>query len=131
MSGTRTHERIYHTMTAVELIDAMSDGLPGAVAVATRIYAEGGDVDPGNPLKGLGPILSLDSLGIYGARLWRFYKDVCREDVRVVVTVLRAWGVGIVDAETINAAIAAGTALDLAEISRRVKERWPDFQTAE
>ena len=70
----RTHERIFCTMTGPEIIDAMSDGLPGAIAVATRIYVEGGDVDPDNPLRGLSPILSLDSLGIYGARLWRLYK---------------------------------------------------------
>jgi hypothetical protein len=52
----------------------MSDGNPGALTVVMSIYQHVENIDPMGALGGFGPILSLDTLGIYGPDVWMLYK---------------------------------------------------------
>ena len=51
------------------------------------------DTDAG-PMGGFGSILQMDSLGIYGSRIWCLYKDVCGESIPKAIAMLRAYQMG-------------------------------------
>lgn len=99
-------------MTRLELNDnlmsmamKMSDGNPGALTVVMSIYKHVEHIDPMGAMGGFGPILSLDTLGIYGPDIWMLYKDVCKENLPRTIGVLRAWQLGFVEAKTLKHAI--------------------------
>jgi len=41
-------------------------------------------IDPDSNFGGLGPLLLLDTLSIYGPRIWQLYKDVCARSEDIV-----------------------------------------------
>jgi len=126
-------------MSRIELQDAMSsmvykmsEGNIGAVNVIVECLQVGGSVDPQSTFKGLAPVLDMDTLGIYGPRIWMLYKDVCGEDLRAMIAVLRAWQLGFAPAAMINHAIDNyGEGIDVPALVARVEERLPEFQRAE
>lgn len=88
------NERITLEMSMTDMLIAMSDGNPGAMSIVAMLYREGGAIDPDSALGGLGPILFLDTLGIYGSRIWMLCKDICRNDLRIMIAVLRGCQLG-------------------------------------
>lgn len=59
----------------------LAEGHPGALNVLLRIVDASEGIDPDNLLGGLGVMLDLETLEVYGARIWMLYKDVCGEDL--------------------------------------------------
>lgn len=102
-------ERITRDMSVVDAIAAMSDGNPGAISVLAQVFhGESGGVT------GFFRILRLDSLGIYGPRIWMLFKDVCREELGVMLKVLDAFGRGDISQAALDHAIDnRGAGLDL------------------
>jgi hypothetical protein len=47
------------------------------------------EIDPLSYLK-VGPVMLLDSLGIYGPNVWVIFKDVCEQNHARMLAVLRA-----------------------------------------
>jgi len=86
----------------IDVVTKMSEGNPGALRVIMELYKETPTIDPQNLLGGLGPILDLDTLGIYGPRIWMLYKDVCGEDVAKTNWMLRAWQLGVISEDELN-----------------------------
>lgn len=75
-------------------------------------------------------LLLVDSLEIYGDRLYMLWNDVCGRDAGKVVGLLRAWqlGVGGVTRDVLYWAIDhRGDGIDLDAVMVAVKERLPDF----
>lgn len=99
---------------------------PGGLRVAMEIFQEGGKIDP-DASDGLVHLLHLDTLGVYGSRLWMLYKDVCGQDLRKTIATIRAYQLGFVEPETLNAMIDDGVEIS-DKILAQVKERLPDFQ---
>ena len=64
-----------------EMLFKMSEGNPGALTVLLVILEKGEQIDPDGAMRGIGPILSLDSLGCYGSKIWMLYKDVCGQNL--------------------------------------------------
>ncbi len=83
----------------------LADGNPGAAVAMMKIFQVAPEVDPKGGMGGLGPILSLDTLGIYGSRIWMLYKDFCGEDAEKAVFVLRACQMGFITERELNYAI--------------------------
>ena len=112
----------------------MSDGNPGAITVMAGLIKDGGKIDPNSFMGGFGNVMDLDTLRIYGPRIWMLYKDVCGQDLRVMCAVLRAWQLGFVTDSAINAALdnepwrKSETSLDLDALVVKVEERLPEFQ---
>jgi hypothetical protein len=48
------------------------------------------EIDPLSYLKVIGPVMLLDSLGIYGPNVWVIFKDVCEQNHARMLAVLRA-----------------------------------------
>jgi hypothetical protein len=128
----QTEERIkfYDTMESVLL--KMSEGNPGAITVLTRLLKESEDIDPQDMLGGLGKILYLDTLQIYGSRIWVLYKDVCGENLSKMVAVLRSVQLGDLSEKTIHHAIDnRGEGVDTDKIMKAVKASLEKFDRKE
>ena len=129
-----TENRIKLSMTGQEMLYAMSEGNPGALNVMLAFIKHGKAVDPEHMFGGVGHIMSLDTLGIYGSYIWIFYKDICGEDTATTMAVLRAWQLGFLPGEQLQAAVrcredysAERVVLDLPVLIAKVKARLPSF----
>lgn len=126
-----SNERINLTDDLVSVIIKLSEGNLGAVRVCTELFKEGARIDPdafGGPLAHL---LSLDSYGIYGSRIWMLYKDCCKENLVHVIAALRAIQLGLFPESKLKYAIEnSGDGLNPVALFDAVCERLPNFRTA-
>lgn len=90
----RTHERITLEMSLMDMMIALAEGNPGAITALIELVKSEPIVDPDNIWKGMGCLMSLDTLGIYGPGIWVLYNDACDRNARKVHVLLRAWGLG-------------------------------------
>ncbi len=127
MSGHRTHERIELHDSGVDIAAKLSEGNPGALSVIVEIAQRARVIDPAHILGPIGYFHSLDSAGIFGSEIWRLYKDVCGEDIRVLLTLLRASDFGIVSGERLRLECREPGHLDFAIILAQVRERVSGF----
>lgn len=112
----------------MDVIVKLAEGNPGAAVVCTNILGQAGVVDPDDALGGLGVLLSLDTEGIYGPRIWMLYKDVCKENMVDMLGVLRARQLGYVTKIQVDHAIDNyGDGIDVEDLVARVKSRLPSF----
>jgi hypothetical protein len=124
--------RIKLEMTMMDTLIAMGEGNPGGLTVLMELLDKGDKIDPDSALGGFANVLDLDTLGIYGSRIWMLYKDVCGQDLVKTIGVLRAWQLGFVDVGTLNYGIDHfGAGLDLDGLLTLVREQLPKFGMAE
>lgn len=97
--------RIELTDTVFDIIGKMSEGNPGAVTVMLDLFGQATKIDPDSALNGLGPWLALDTLDIYGSRIWMFYKDVCNEHIGTMIGLMRAVQLGYLTETTLTRAV--------------------------
>lgn len=137
----QTNNRIKLNDSIKDIILKMSDGVPGAIEVLVRLWKYGSAHDPENMLKGLAPILALDTLGLYGSSIWLLYKDNCRQDLGKMIAVLRGWQLGFVSSAKIRNACADDahnpqafsnvfTEEQIEEIVNKVCNKLPQFKVA-
>jgi hypothetical protein len=111
--------------SGVDSVLKLSEGNPGAMEVLMTLMTESPLIDPDNMF---GSLLSLDTLGIYGRRIWMLYKDVCGQDVVKMVAALRAVQMGLISEETLNHAIDhRGGGINLDVIMVDIKGQLPRF----
>lgn len=112
----------------MDILLKMSEGNPGALSVCMQLLEKGGQIDPDSALGGLGPIMTLDTLNIYGSRIWMLYKDVCGESLSKMVAVIRGSQLGYVTSVQIQHAIENyGDGINVEEICAAVAKRLPRF----
>jgi len=109
------------TDTTIDAIMKMSEGNPGAVSVTTQMIHHTEQIDPDNLFGGLGNILRLDDMGIYGSHIWILFKDICGESIYNLTLLLRANQLGYVSESSIKEKI------DSARESFTVDE-WNDWK---
>jgi hypothetical protein len=84
-------------------------------------------------LKVIGPVMLLDSLGIYGPNVWVIFKDVCEQNHARMLAVLRATQLGMLSSEALlevsNRYRNEGKVktIDVAELYFKVKDFLEDF----
>ena len=98
--------RINLEHTVSDIIRIMSDGNPGAMGALVSLVKDGPDIDPQGAMGGVGYILNLDSLGIYGTGIHVLWNDKCGRDVRRFCLLLRGWQLGLLKTETIKSMAA-------------------------
>ena len=133
MTGDNGNEkvRIKAEMNMQDMFLALCEGNPGALRVCMELFKGAEQIDPGSFHAGFASLLMLDTLKIYGPRIWMLYKDVCGENLVKMVALLRAYQLGQLAGVTENAlnhAIdnrGAGLNIDLA--LKAVKEKMPNF----
>jgi len=128
-------EKLVGTDSIMTAVAKLSGGNFGAMSVCTQLFARGAEIDP-KGIPGFGPLLLLDSLHIYGSRIWLLYKDICGEDVVMTLACLRGWQLGIINQRDLIKAIDNAEGgnrahnLDLPAILAAVKEQLGDFGNA-
>jgi len=79
----------------------MSDGNPGGLTAMIQLLKETESIDPINALGGVGNILQLDDMGIYGTDIYVLWSDICDRNTARLITVLRATQLGLISRETV------------------------------
>lgn len=125
-------ERIQLSDTPMDIFKKMSEGNPGALNVLILLFKENASIDPDSALEGLGTILSLDSYGIYGSKIWILYKDICEENLVKMIAVLRACQLGLFNNNTLKEACnkedySGKNMVPVEELCLKVKEKLPNF----
>lgn len=82
----------------------MSGGNPGAANAIVKILSHSREIDPNDILGGMGYLLQLDSLGIYGTGIYVLYNDICLNDITKTISVLKAVQLGLFSGETLKLA---------------------------
>ena len=114
--------------TSLGVLVKLSEGNPDALTVCSDLLRNGAKIDPDAVLKGLSPLLALDTANIYASRIWMLYKDVCGEDLTRMIAVLRATQLGFLSTEALNHAIDnGGDGVDVNDLERQVRIRLPHF----
>ena len=125
--GNEMTERIKKGMTVKDMLTAMSEGNIGAFTLCMRLLENGDKVSP-SFLGGATQILSLDSFGIYGKRIWMLFAHVCEHHLGKMIAVLEARQLGEINQQTLNRAIDNyGADLDIDAIVEKVKSHLPNF----
>lgn len=122
--------RIELNDTTISMIMKMSGGNPGAVTVLAECLKRGADIDPDDFMGGLGAILGMDSHGIYEHRIWMLYKDVCGQDLKLMLGLLRAVQLGFLADAVLDKAIDGDAPMPMVlveEYLAKVQERLPKF----
>jgi hypothetical protein len=68
----------------------IAEGNIGAAVCIMDLMKHSEEIDPLSYLKVIGPVMLLDSLGIYGPNVWVIFKDVCEQNHARMLAVLRA-----------------------------------------
>ena len=120
-----------NTMT---IVTKMSDGNPGALAALCEILKLGTEIDPQGMMGGLGAILGLDTLGIYGSDIYILWSDQCHKDTRELLMLLRANQLGFVSSDKIVANAkdqmreVKFAQEEMDDFNQKVCAQLPDFQ---
>lgn len=102
----------------MDIVMKMSEGNPGALTVIMEIVGNTKEIDKLNWAGAYGPILGLDTLGIYGSNIWVLYKDHCNQNIVHLIAVLRGWQLGFLN----DSEVREGN-FDPKEILQEVVER--------
>lgn len=120
-------ERIELRDTMQEILIKLAEGNPGGLNVMLRILTASPIVDPDDMLAPIGPILSLDTHGIYGSNIWILYKDCCGQDIVGLLAVLRSIQMGILSEEEVWEWIDNSTPVNVPETLSNLQKKLPNF----
>lgn len=129
----RTHERIELHDSGEVVLEKISEGNPGALDCLVTCLKEGERVDPEHMLKGWAPIITADSIGIYGSELYLLWNDVCGRNPVRFIGLMRAWSFGYVTAERIRLAATESRSVEESDplwvdhLLSKVRFRLPNF----
>lgn len=130
-----TKERITLEMTMEDIVQAMAEDQEGisnfnAEMICKEILMYGRSIDLDDGLRGIGSILLLDTLGIWGDKI-RCLHEMCGRDLATMIAVVRAYQLGQLAGVTREALMHAidngGEGIDLAAVVTAVKKRLPRF----
>lgn len=125
---TEGHERIDLTDTMMSALMKLAEGNPGALTAIAEMIKTSPIVDPLAAFGSFGPLLSLDSHGIYGSRIWMLYSDVCQRNAVDALMLLRCVQMGILHENRLSHAIdRRGDGIDLSALRIALKEELPSF----
>lgn len=119
-------ERITLDMTIKQAIIALAEGNPGAVTVMCEILKQAPTIDP--DCESFLIILQLDSLGLYGSKIWIVYKDICGENMLDMLTALRAHQLGIISEGVFHESLRRGVfPMAFGTMLKKVQQQLPKF----
>lgn len=111
-----------------EMLMKMAEGNPGALTVLLELYKNEAAIDPDSALGGIGTMLSLDGMGIYGSHIWILFKDICGENLTNLIAVSRAHQLGLLSEDDIKTAIESRLpSFSPADLITAIKLELPDF----
>jgi hypothetical protein len=112
----------------LDIITKLSEGNPGALTVLITTFKENPTIDPDDAFENIGAILSFDSYGIYGSRIWMLFKDVCHQNIILMLACLRAVQLGLLSESVLQYAIDNyGQGLIPEDVLKQVQTKLPRF----
>lgn len=125
-------DRIQLTDTAMSACVKLAEGNPGAVAALIKLMEAAPRIDPDSAWGPLGPLFSLDGMGIYGSHIWMLWKDVCGQDAVKAETLFRARQLGILRESLVQEAARTGQhSFDFDALLAEVRKQLPNFAQME
>jgi hypothetical protein len=97
--------RLTIDMTMKDMVLKMCDGNPGCIRVLMDLAKYTPEIDKASALGGFGPITMFDEWGIYGSKVWVFFKDLCEQKLWKVIGLTRAVQCGFTSREKLVSAI--------------------------
>jgi hypothetical protein len=116
----------------LSIIHKLSQGNPGAATVLARWVSEGPSIDP-DACHPMFQMCRFDDADIVGPDIWILFKDVCGEDLRTMLAVLRAEQFGLLAPSALKAAIRRGRqhVMDIPMLVAKVESELPNFKRGE
>lgn len=110
----------------------MCEGNPGAITALMEILKCAKQVDPDYFMGGLGKILALDTLEIYGTNIYVLWNDICDRNTSKMIAVLRANQLGFISDQILKDAChrqdrSGREIIPVEELYVKVVERFPRF----
>lgn len=117
---------------AMSAVVKMSEGNPGAMTALMEVIKCGEQVDPDDFMGGLGKILALDTLEIYGTNIYVLWNDICDRNTSKMIAVLRAYQLGFISDRILKDACyrqdrSGRDIIPVEELYSKVIERLPAF----
>lgn len=128
--------RIQLTDSTMDMVLKMAEGNPGAITAIMDLMSNNAEIDPQDFLGGLGPILSLDTHGIYGSSIYVLWNDKCDRDVRKMLVLLRSVQLGFLPESKLQELAADQcrqvnlTDEEINNLDKKVCDQLKDFQKA-
>lgn len=117
--------------TPKDMLVKMCDGNPGALNAMMDAMQAAPDIDPQSAFGSISPILSLDTFGVYGSRIWILYAYVCRRNAVLFLAALRAVQLGLRDENWLNESIREEKAEDIDDVLNLVEGQLENFNKKE
>ena len=110
----------------------MCEGNLGAMTALMEIIKCSKQVDPDDFMGGLGKILALDTLEIYGTNIYVLWNDICDRSTSKMIAVLRANQLGFISDQILKDAChrqdrSGRKTIPVEELYSKVVERLPRF----
>ena len=110
----------------------MCEGNPGAITALMEILKCAKQVDPDDFMGGLGKILALDTLEIYGTNIYVLWNDICDRNTSKMIAVLRANQLGFISDQILKDAChrqdrSGREIIPVEDLYVKVVERFPRF----
>lgn len=122
------NERLDLADTMMSAVMKLAEGNPGAITAIMEMVKMSPVVDPQSVFGAFAPLLSLDTHGIYGSRIWMLYSDACHRNAVDALMLLRCVQMGILPERSLQAAIDyRGDGLDLAALREDLSKVLPSF----
>jgi len=125
-------QKIQLNDTVMDMMVKMSEGNPGALTTCMELIKTKNRVDPDAFMGGIGNILDLDRMGIYGTDIYVLWSDICDRNIAKMITILRASQLGFISDKIIADAshyqdYSGKGMIDVEDLYKKVKERLPNF----
>jgi hypothetical protein len=121
--------RIEGDDSVMSAIMKITEGNLGALSVCSQLVKGYEGIAPG-PLmcNGFWYVMTLDSYGIYGSRVWMLYNDLCKRCLVRTALLLHALAGGFITIELLNYGIdTRGAGIDFGGLHEKVKAENPAF----
>lgn len=92
--------KIQLTDSTMEILYKMSEGNPGAISILTKLLSKETTQELVDSIMNV--ILPLDTLGVYGSKLYMLWVDACDNNTDKVKKVIELWRTGKLTREEIH-----------------------------
>lgn len=117
------------TDSTIEILDKMSEGNPGAISILTTLLFKETTEELVDSVMHI--ILPLDTLGVYGSKLYMLWTDACDKNTDKVKKVIELWRTGKLTKEEIHENLNQGYAKPFDQVEEFFKKKDDDLERIE
>ena len=117
----------------ISRLGEMSKGNPGAISVLIQIVNHADNICPMDDPDDVPPyikiLISMDVLEIYGSKIWLLFKDICGQDLPMMVALLMSmsYDISVLPSSIILDALEGKLQINLDKVKSAILEKLPKF----